>query len=122
MIFALTALAGGFGGASRFLVDTLVNRHNRFSTPLGTLVINVTACFALAFLAGITATHAGVSSLYTVLGTGFMGGYSTFSTASVEAARLLVSGRHTAGIAHAVSMILVSYAAAILGLAIGGMF
>ena len=48
----LVAVAGGLGAASRFLLDTVVARHNRWSTPLGTLVVNVTACFLLGMLTG----------------------------------------------------------------------
>ncbi|MGO1591091.1 MAG: fluoride efflux transporter FluC [Ancrocorticia sp.] len=118
MILLFTALAGGFGGAARFIVDTLVNRRNRLSTPMGTQVINITACLGLGLLAGYVGSHGG--ALYAVAGTGFMGGYSTFSTASVEAARLMIGGRITSAAMHAVSMILLSYAAAILGIALGG--
>ena len=121
MILFLTALVGGVGGMSRFLVDTFVNRHNRFSTPMGTQVINISACLALGVLAGYAATRTGTESLYSVLGVGFMGGYSTFSTASIESARLLLAGRHTSGIVHALVMILASYAAAICGLSLGGL-
>lgn len=122
MILFLTALFGGLGGITRFLLDTFVNRHNRLSTPLGTQVINVTACLALGIIAGYTGTHAGTDSLSSVAGVGFMGGYSTFSTASMESARLFVAGRHTSGAMHALVMILASYAAAICGLWLGGLF
>ncbi len=121
MILFLTALAGGAGGAARFTVDTAVNRRNKLTTPMGTQVINVTACFLLGLLAGYTGAHLGNDSLSSVLGVGLMGGYSTFSTASVESARLLITGRWRAGIVHALTMVVVSYLAAIAGLFAGGL-
>ena len=48
------------------------------------------------------------------------GGYSTFSTASVEGMRLLQTGRWRAALAHSGGMLVVSAAAAALGLGIGG--
>lgn len=116
----LVAVAGGLGAASRFLLDTVVARHNRWSTPLGTLVVNVTACFLLGLLTGWGATHPGQGDVVAVLGVGFLGGYSTFSTASVEGARLLLAGRGAAALVHALGMLLVCSAAAVAGIALAG--
>ncbi|KLN36417.1 camphor resistance protein CrcB [Cellulosimicrobium funkei] len=116
---ALVALAGGLGAASRFLLDTLVARHNRWSTPLGTVAVNVTACFLLGLLTGWGATHPGYGDAAAVLGVGFLGGYSTFSTASVEGARLLLVGRGAVALAHALGMLVVCLAAAAAGIAAG---
>ncbi|WP_336723714.1 CrcB family protein [Cellulosimicrobium cellulans] len=116
---ALVALAGGLGAASRFLLDTLVARHNRWSTPLGTVAVNVTACFLLGLLTGWGVTHPGYGDAAAVLGVGFLGGYSTFSTASVEGARLLLAGRGAVALAHALGMLVVCLAAAAAGIAAG---
>ncbi|MBK8462810.1 MAG: CrcB family protein [Nigerium sp.] len=120
MILLLTALAGGIGGALRFLVDTGVSRINRTTLPLGTVVVNATACFALGLLTGYGLTQLGHEHLVAVLGVGLLGGYSTFSTASVEGARLIRDGRWPAALVHGGGMLAVSLAASVLGLAIGG--
>ena len=86
MILFWTALAGGFGGAMRFLVDTGVARVNRLSIPFGTIVINVTACLLLGVLNVFIAGRGGFDSLAAIVGVGSMGGYSTLSTASGEGA------------------------------------
>lgn len=57
MILALTAIAGGLGGIARFLVDTAVNRHNKWSLPLGTVVVNASACLFLGLLTGYALVH-----------------------------------------------------------------
>ena len=60
--------------------------------PVGTIVVNTTACLLLGILTGWAQAEAtaGAASLARVLGTGLLGGYSTFSTASVEGARLAI--------------------------------
>lgn len=120
-MIVVLALAGGLGAATRFVVDTWVAGRTRgVGFPVGTLVVNVGACLLLGALAGWALTHPGHDAVRGVLGVGFLGGYSTFSTASVEAARLLLAGRPGAAVAHALGMLLVCVAAAAAGLAITG--
>ena len=116
----LVAIAGGLGAASRFLVDMLVARASRSSTPIGTVVVNVTACFLLGLLTGWGLSHPGGGDVAAVLGVGFLGGYSTFSTASVEGARLLLTGRGAAALVHALGMLVLCLAAAVVGIAVTG--
>ena len=120
MIPLVVALAGGLGAGSRFLLDSVIAGHNRLSFPLGTLVINVTASLALGLLVGWVMFGSGSSELKAVLGTGFLGGYSTFSTASVEGARLVRAGRPWAGVAHAGAMLVVSLGGSLAGLWVMG--
>ena len=111
------AFAGGLGAAVRFVVDGAVNHRSRLRFPLGTAVINVSGSFLLGLLTGWTLVHTGLSELKTVLGTGFLGGYTTFSTASVEPVRLAVGSRAASlAIAYAVGMLVLSLTAAGLGL------
>lgn len=117
-VLILLAVAGGCGAATRFLVDTAVARRHRLSTPLGTLVVNTTACFLIGLLTGLTATLGLDPRLTTILGVGFLGGYSTFSTASVEAARLLVVGRPAVAVLHAAVMLGAGLTAAAAGIAL----
>lgn len=125
----LLALAGGLGAVARSEVDSRVgtavaargdsHRRRPGQTPvaLGTAVVNVSACLLLGLLTGVSASFA--PTLVTVLGTGFLGGYSTFSTACVEAARLVLSGRPRAGFLHAATMAGTSLLAAVGGLVLG---
>ena len=99
-LLLLTAFAGGFGGVARFLVDTAVAGRSTLSIPVGTIVVNATACLLLGLLTGYALAHDGAASYRAVLGVGFLGGYSTFSTASVEGARLLRQGRTLAAVVH----------------------
>lgn len=124
MTFFLMALCGGLGAVVRFLVDSAINKRNRLSVPLGTVVVNVTACFLLGLLTGLVSDLAAQNpalsaSLATILGTGFLGGYSTFSTASVEGFREFERGRVWRGVAHAGGMLVLCLMAGALGLLLG---
>jgi CrcB protein len=122
MIGLLAALAGGLGAVVRFLVDGLVDSlARRASVPVGTVVINVSGSLLLGLVTGWWAAHTGDQSLRLMLGTGFLGGYTTFSTASVEAARLALSGRAWAAAAQAAGMLVLSVTAAALGMWLGGL-
>jgi len=91
--------------------------------PWGTVVVNVTACLLMGLLVGRTAdpphSETWAATALTVLGTGFLGGYSTFSTACVEGARLLLAGRWGPALAHATLMTAGTLGAVGLGLAAG---
>lgn len=122
MTALLLALAGGVGAAVRFLVDARIGRRAcRPGLPLGTAVINISGSFLLGVVVGWSAGHAGGTEVQLVLGTGFLGGYTTFSTASVEGARLALAGEGADLLAHSLGMLLLSIAAAGLGLWIGSL-
>ena len=120
MIGLLVGLAGGLGAVARFLVDAVVGRRTRRTgLPLGTLAVNVTGSFLLGWLTGWWALHTGDPGYRIVLGTGFLGGYTTFSTASVEAVRLARAGTRLRAGVHAVATLLLSVAGAALGFWVG---
>lgn len=120
MSAVLVALAGGLGAVVRFLVDAAIARRvKRPSVPLGTLVINVTGSFLLGLLTGWWSIAAGDPTLRLVLGTGFLGGYTTFSTASVEAARLAREGLQWRAVQLAALMLVSSVLGAFAGFALG---
>ena len=119
VILLAVALAGGVGAVLRFVVDAAVARRHDRSVPLGTLVVNATGSFLLGLLVALTRDHAAADELVTVLGTGLLGGYTSFSTASVEAVTIALRDGAWPALAaarHAAVMLLVSLAAAGLGL------
>ena len=78
------AVFGALGAVARFRVDSAVSTRVASDFPLGTLVVNLTGSFALGVLVGAAVSH----RVAFLLGTGFMGGYTTFSTWMVESVRL----------------------------------
>lgn len=122
MILLLLSLAGGLGALARFLTDTYVAARNPLSLPLGTLVVNTAGSLLLGLLTGWAATRDTwfAQDLVRVVGTGFCGGYTTFSTASVEAVRLWLAEGRVRGAAYAALTLLVCTGAAVVGLVAGG--
>jgi len=122
MIGLLVALAGGFGAVIRFIVDAQFGHWApRGRLLLGTVVINVTGSFALGLVVGVWTFHGGDPAIRQMIGTGFLGGYTTFSTAAVEAVRLGRAQRWLAFAVHTAGMLVLSVAGAALGFWLGAL-
>ena len=121
VVVLLAVLAGGLGAGLRFVVDGALRARWATSLPVATTVINTTGSFGLGLLVGLVQAHAspGAEAAQAMLGTGFLGGYTTFSTASVEVVGLLRAGRRGAAALHAATMLGGSVLAAAAGLAAG---
>ena len=88
----LFVMIGGFFGAiSRFALGEWIHTSNGF--PLGTLFINLIGCFFLGwFLTFVSQKKKIRPELTLLIGTGFVGSFTTFSTFSVETLTLLQQG------------------------------
>ncbi|MDR2118703.1 MAG: fluoride efflux transporter CrcB [Tannerellaceae bacterium] len=84
-------LGGGAGSILRYLITLAVHRwHPAATFPLATFLANTTGCILIGFLIGLSARHGWMDShVKLLLVTGFCGGYTTFSTFSLESIRLL---------------------------------
>ncbi|AZZ53804.1 fluoride efflux transporter FluC [Rathayibacter festucae] len=112
------ALAGGVGAAARLVLDGVARSLIPVRWPVGTLLINVSGSLLLGVVTGLALTGALDDSWRLVLGTGVLGGFTTFSTASVEAARMLLERRWAAGLGYGLGMWAAALAAAAAGLAL----
>jgi CrcB protein len=111
---AVTAFAGA---VCRHLVDLAVQHRRHTPLPLGTLVVNVTGSLALGFLVGLGLYHGLATTPRTLIGTGFLGAYTTFSTFSYETVRLLEDGSTRDAVLNITTSLGSGLAAAGLGLA-----
>lgn len=111
MTVLLVALGAAVGAPLRYLVDRAVQSRHESALPWGTLAVNVGGSLLLGFLTGLPAGHA-VSAL---LGTGFCGALTTYSTFSYETLRLALDGRHRQAVANVVVSIFAGLGAAYLG-------
>jgi CrcB protein len=91
-------LAVAVGATGRYVVDRLVTDAVRRDFPWGTIVINLSGSFVLGLLTGLGLYHGFPSDARLVLGTGFCGGYTTFSTFTFETVRLIETGRAGAAV------------------------
>lgn len=86
--------AGGLGAVGRFVADGLLRTVLGRAFPWATLIINVTGSLLLGIFTGLAAHQAVDSHALLIVGTGFCGGFTTFSTASFETARLIEEQEH----------------------------
>jgi CrcB protein len=118
-VLLLLGLAGAAGAAARFAFSEWANHHWRGDLPLATLAINATGAFALGLLSTLGGPHATLAETRLLLGTGFLGGYTTFSTLSYDTHSLFRSGQHRAAWLNAVASLALGIGAAGLGLLLG---
>lgn len=124
MIVALAlCLAGGLGASARLVVDGFITSRlsggrsaGRREFPVGTFAINVIGSFALGVVVGLGRQGALPAAAVSILGTGFLGGFTTFSTASLETVRLVGRGRWWAAAGCGLGMLAAAIAASAVGL------
>lgn len=112
-VFLLAALAGGLGASIRYLVDVGVAKLTSTRFPWGVMIINITGSLVLGIVVGVLPGAA------FIVGTGLLGGYTTFSTAMVDTVALWRDGERGASAFNAIGMLLLGLAAAFAGLAVG---
>ncbi|MEU1971877.1 CrcB family protein [Microbacterium sp. NPDC019599] len=117
MLFLVVAGAGGLGAGLRYAIDAIVMRGRRGVFPLGILIVNVTGSLALGVLTGLgSAIEDGWA---TAIGVGLLGGYTTFSTVSVETVLLGRGGRRDWAWVNLLGTLGLAVAAAALGIGAG---
>lgn len=109
------ALAGGLGAASRLFIDGAIRGRRPSTYPWATTIINVSGAFLLGL---IYALDLG-ATWHAIAGIGFLGGYTTFSTASFETARLALDSRYKAALANGIGLLMIAVGAASLGYWLG---
>lgn len=113
--------AGAVGAPLRYLVDAAIQDRTRGAFPWGTLAVNATGSTVLGFVTGL-ALYDGVPDVpRVVLGTGFCGTYTTFSTFAFETLRLAEEGTTAEAIRNVVGTLVVGAIGAAAGLALAAL-
>ncbi|GER91983.1 putative fluoride ion transporter CrcB [Dictyobacter vulcani] len=81
-------LAGALGAVARYMLGHVITQSVGSNFPYGTLVINLSGSFLIGLVFALTAHHLLSPALQLILATGFLGGYTTFSTMSWEGVQL----------------------------------
>lgn len=90
----MIGLGGAAGSVARYLVSTWIQRRSRSGFPWGTFVVNATGSFLIGVVFGAFDHGAYSGDALTLMVAGVLGGYTTFSTYSVENANLLENHRY----------------------------
>lgn len=121
MLYLGVALAGALGAPARYLVEAWVSGQRSRAFPWGTLVVNLSGSFLLGLLTGLVLHHAFPTSPQVLLGAGFCGAYTTYSTFAVETVRLAERGLGRAALANVALSVGGGLLAAAAGLALAAL-
>jgi fluoride exporter len=114
-------VAAALGAPLRYLLDGSIGDRVEGVFPWGTLVINASGSLLLGVLTGLALYHAFPQTPKVILGTGFCGSYTTFSTFSFETVRLVEEGAIGEAFRNAFGTLVICAAAAALGLALAAL-
>lgn len=114
-------LAGAVGAPLRYVVDGTVADRTEGAFPWGTFVVNASDSSLLGFITGFALYHAFPTPPKVVLGTGFCGAYTTFSTFTFETVQLIEEGAVAEAFLNVASTALTCAAAGGLGLALAAL-
>ena len=116
--FLWVCLAGAVGTALRYLIGVGAARVLGTSFPFGTLIVNVVGCFLISSVMHVSlATELVTPTLRLALTTGFLGGFTTYSSFNYETTRLFEERAWGAGLLNLSLTVLGCFAAGLLGLA-----
>ena len=96
LLFLLVCVFGSLGALSRWQLDLYLKKCRAKRTPQwGIGVVNLLGCACVGALAGILAPN---TPVFFLLSTGFLGGFTTFSTAVLDAVMLIREHRYRAAL------------------------
>ena len=119
MLYLLVFVGAGIGGALRHGANTAAARLLGYNLPYGTLIVNVVGSFVMGALAGYFALRPGISQhVRLFLTTGILGGFTTFSTFSLDTALLIERNSYALAAGYVIGSVGAGIAAFFFGLAI----
>lgn len=112
------AIGGALGSVARYLMQSLVGHYAGSNFPYGTMIVNITGSLIMGVLAGwlgrTMPDHAQNIRLFFAVGV--LGGYTTFSSFSLEAITLMEEGRWAAMTAYVGCSVVLSLGGLLVGL------
>jgi crcB protein len=109
--YLLVGFGGALGAASRYLLGDIITRKSNSVFPFGTLIINVLGALLLGVLVGFNAG----TNTYLLLGEGFLGAFTTFSTFMYESLNLSQTRKFRAAVLYIAGSIFLGTMCFVLG-------
>jgi CrcB protein len=118
MNYLLVFLGAGLGGVGRYSIGVLMTRISALTAfPISTFLVNISGSFLMGLIMGYLTARTGLSSGWKLfLATGIMGGYTTFSSFSLETAMLIENGHIAYALGYVVFSVLLGLVAVFAGL------
>ena len=114
--YLLIALGGALGAILRYAIGAAAAQRFGPRFPVGTLVINVSACFLIGLVLEYLRRHTGLSEAWRYLiPIGFIGAYSTFSTFEYEAWADITRGQYWIALLYVAVSLVAGYIAVAIG-------
>ncbi|AIF80640.1 CrcB family protein [endosymbiont of Acanthamoeba sp. UWC8] len=123
-LYLLVFIGCGMGGMLRYLTTLKINSFFGSYYPLGTLSVNIIGSFIIGLLFTVisnkfSANNEAADQLKALLITGFLGGYTTFSSFSIETINLLKAGELFVALLYITCSVVFCIGFACLGTVIG---
>jgi len=114
-------LGGGAGSLSRYLLSGMINQVSHVLLPVGTFFVNIFGCFLIGFLFTMLEELVVPSEVRLLLITGFLGGFTTFSSFGLETVNLLKGNETFFGLLNILLSIVIGLLFVILGMALSSL-
>jgi CrcB protein len=115
----LVAVGGALGSIARYLMASSIQKSAGLTFPLGTVLVNILGCFLIGLLyVWLVARPDPRHDLRALLMVGVMGGFTTFSSFSLETVTLFMSGSYTSAALNVVVSVIACLAGTALGVAL----
>jgi CrcB protein len=113
-------IGGALGSIARFLTSTWIHAWLGRGFPYGTFIVNVSGCIAMGFLFALFAGRLDNNDLWrSGILIGVLGGYTTFSSFSIEAFNLIEEGQLTKALIYMMGSLVLSVLGTWLGVILG---
>lgn len=116
----LVAVGGAFGSVCRYLTGILMTRLMGPAFPWGTITVNIVGSFAIGLLTELVARRFDASlEMRLLLVVGILGGFTTFSSFSLDTVALIEKGAVSSAVIYVFSSVVISLMATFAGFAVG---
>ena len=115
----LVAAGGAVGSVARYLMASGIQSSTGWSFPIGTVLVNILGCFLIgALYVLLVARPDPRQDLRALLMVGVMGGFTTFSSFSLETVTMAMNGNYTGATLNVVLSVAACLAGTVLGIAL----